>query len=266
MNSKSFGIQSNIRNLLIIMAKTEDIEAKLAAYVDGDIDPAGRAEIEKHLAGNPRHRELLTEFIPASADLLRALPRDMAPADVAETINSQLERAVLLGDVDNNDIAGSIGIFSQFRAIAAVLGFRRGGFGGRDLPSAAAFSNRHRTELADLRIQPSTTAPAMVELATQPPIEPRPLTSDAIADVTPGAVMALANPATAPTIAEACCHLQIAMADDPLAGGGLRSANGLQRHAAAAGDFQRRASEPRSAGQPQGRRGFAGSIRLRRPH
>src|SRR5438132_731903 len=145
------------------MAKTEDIEAKLAAYVDGDIDAAGRAEIEKHLASNPKHRDLLAD-LSRQRDLLRALPRDMAPADVAETINSHLERAVLLGDVDSdNEIAGSIGRWSQLRAIAAVL-VLTGGLAGV-IYYLLPFSNRHNTELADLRI-PATapaTAPALVE-------------------------------------------------------------------------------------------------------
>ena len=41
------------------MANTEQIEAKLCAYVDGELDAAGRAEIEQHLAANPQHRALV---------------------------------------------------------------------------------------------------------------------------------------------------------------------------------------------------------------
>ena len=57
------------------MANTEQIEAKLCAYVDGELDAAGRAEIEAHLAANPQHRELLTELM-AQRELLRELPRE----------------------------------------------------------------------------------------------------------------------------------------------------------------------------------------------
>lgn len=104
------------------MAKTEDIEAKLAAYVDGELDPSDRAEIEKHLIANPQHRQLLEELMKQK-DLVRALPRAAAPADFAEAFNSQLERAVLLGDVDGASTTTPmrIGYFSQLRAIAALL-------------------------------------------------------------------------------------------------------------------------------------------------
>jgi hypothetical protein len=104
------------------MAKTEDIEAKLAAYIDGDLDAAGRAEIEKHLSKNAQHRRLIRELMQ-HRDLMRSLPREMAPAEVCESINAQLERAVLLGDVDGEGDASAmrIGGWHQFRAIAAVL-------------------------------------------------------------------------------------------------------------------------------------------------
>src|SRR5437762_1407777 len=54
---------------------SEQIEAKLCAYLEGELDEQGRAEIEKHLAGNPAHRKLLAE-VAGTRDLLRALPRD----------------------------------------------------------------------------------------------------------------------------------------------------------------------------------------------
>lgn len=106
------------------MAKTEDIEAKLAAYVDGEIDQAGRAEIEKHLASHAQHRQLIKELM-AQRDLLRGMPREVAPLEVSESVNASLERAVLLGDVDGESDSGAMQIrpWSQFRAIAAILFF-----------------------------------------------------------------------------------------------------------------------------------------------
>src|SRR6187399_1104125 len=106
------------------MAKTEDIEAKLAAYVDGELDAAGREEIEKHLATNAQHRQLISELMQ-QRDLLRSLPRESAPPEVSETVNAQLERAVLLGDVDGDvDVSSMrIGYWPQVRAMAAVLIF-----------------------------------------------------------------------------------------------------------------------------------------------
>src|SRR5262245_35895616 len=104
------------------MAKTEDIEAKLAAYVDGELDEAGRADIEAHLAAHPTHQQLIEELM-RHRQLLKNLPRQAAPGDVAEAINAQLERAVLLGDVDDDHDSASlrIGNWGQVRAIAAVL-------------------------------------------------------------------------------------------------------------------------------------------------
>lgn len=136
------------------MARTEDIEAKLAAYVDDELDPAARAEIEKHLAGNPQHRTLIAELMQ-QRQLLRDLPRQTAPADVAETINAQLERAVLLGDVDDDadTITMRISPWGQIRAIAAVIVLTGG--------LAAAIwlllpSPKHRPEIADIRTLPTT--------------------------------------------------------------------------------------------------------------
>jgi hypothetical protein len=104
------------------MAKTEDIEGRLAAYIDGELDANQRAEIEKHLAEHPKHRALIAELM-AQKDLVKSLPRQAAPADLAEAFTAQLERAVLLGDVDSqvSHPPMRIGFFQQFRAVAAVL-------------------------------------------------------------------------------------------------------------------------------------------------
>ena len=40
---------------------SEQIEAKLCAYLEGELDEQGRAEIEKHLEQHPAHRKLLSE-------------------------------------------------------------------------------------------------------------------------------------------------------------------------------------------------------------
>ena len=41
----------------------EIIESKLCAYIDGELDPEGRAEIERHLEANPQHRRLLESLL-----------------------------------------------------------------------------------------------------------------------------------------------------------------------------------------------------------
>src|SRR5688500_6237239 len=102
----------------------EESEAKLLAYVEGELDEAGREEIERHLESNPNHRRLLEE-LKAGRDLLRWVPRESAPPELMESFQSQLERAVLLeeDDEDAAEVAGTLRInpWHQFRAVAAVL-------------------------------------------------------------------------------------------------------------------------------------------------
>jgi|GEM_PF-6554303 len=100
----------------------ENIEAKLAAYVDGELSGADREEIERHLNSNPAHRRLIVELSQTRA-LLQNLPRAKAPADVLESLRSQLERSALLGSPEQltGDDSYKVGFGTQFRAIAAIL-------------------------------------------------------------------------------------------------------------------------------------------------
>jgi anti-sigma factor RsiW len=70
----------------------ETIEARLCAYVEGELDEQGKAEIEKHLLANPHHRRLLDE-LSAQRTLLRRLPRDPAPPELAESFKRHHESA-----------------------------------------------------------------------------------------------------------------------------------------------------------------------------
>src|SRR5947207_608283 len=95
------------------MANTEQIEAKLCAYVDGELDAAGRAEIEAHLQANPQHRQLLAELV-SQRELLKDLPRAKAPDDLYDAFQSQLERSVLLDHRESQaHIAGRINRWPQ---------------------------------------------------------------------------------------------------------------------------------------------------------
>jgi len=103
------------------MPNTEEIEAKLCAYVDGELDASGVAEIERHLLANPEHKGLITDLMRARR-YVQELPRASAPGDLADALGSQLERATLLGDdVAGGDSIMRIGHWQQIRAIAAVL-------------------------------------------------------------------------------------------------------------------------------------------------
>ena len=100
---------------------TEQIEAKLAAYVDGELSDVERAEIELHLQKNPAHRELLAELME-QRQWLAQLPRDAAPADVSEAIHGQLERSVLLDGAGEEETATlKINRWPQVMALAAML-------------------------------------------------------------------------------------------------------------------------------------------------
>jgi anti-sigma factor RsiW len=131
----------------------EQIEARLCDYVEGTLTDAERADIEKHLASNPQHRKLIGELLK-TRDLVRKLPRAKAPQDVAETLQGQLERSVLLGSMPDELPASHlrIGFWSRFRAIAAMLILAAG------LGSVVFFMlrNTRSPELATL--QPKITA------------------------------------------------------------------------------------------------------------
>jgi anti-sigma factor RsiW len=99
----------------------ENIEAMLCAYVEGDLDAAGRAQIEKHLQDHPHHRKLLDELI-AMRELVRGLPRAKAPMDVGDSLRQKVERSMLL---DDTAVAApsrkSVDRWPQFFGIAAIF-------------------------------------------------------------------------------------------------------------------------------------------------
>ena len=101
---------------------SEQIEAKLCAYLEGELDAQGRAEIEKHLEANPAHRKLLAE-VGQTRGMLRALPREPAPPDICEAFQGQLERSVLLANFDDQAEGTALRInrWPQYFAVAAVV-------------------------------------------------------------------------------------------------------------------------------------------------
>jgi hypothetical protein len=100
----------------------EDIEAMLCAYVEGDLDAAGRAQIELHLANHPQHKKLIEELI-AQRQLLRDLPRAAAPRDVDESVRGQMERSILLDDAASQSFSRASGRrrVPQLMTAAAVI-------------------------------------------------------------------------------------------------------------------------------------------------
>jgi hypothetical protein len=116
--------KSKIKNqkLRTMPSNQENIEAKLAAYVDGELSGADREEIERHLTANPQHRKLIIE-LTQTRTMLQGLPRAKAPMDVMDSLQSQLERSALLGSPEQltGDDSYKIGFWTQFRAVAAIL-------------------------------------------------------------------------------------------------------------------------------------------------
>lgn len=107
----------------IMSNSAEEIEAKLAAYVDGELSGAEKAEIERHLASNPGHAALIKDLMQQRV-LIRRLPREDAPLDLTDNLQQQLEREVLLaGDVADEAslVVGRINRMPQYLSIAAML-------------------------------------------------------------------------------------------------------------------------------------------------
>ncbi len=176
------------------MANTEQIEAKLCAYVDGELDAAGRAEIEAHLQANPQHRQLLEE-LKAQRDLIKGLPRASAPEDLFDSFQTQLERSVLLDHRDEEPpaIAGRINRRSQWIAIAAVLAMAI----GLAAVIYLVVLPRHQPGgdyAAITRSVNQATQPATVESETTPLATPT--TSMTIAAATPAPAPQAPMPAT----------------------------------------------------------------------
>src|SRR5450432_2364325 len=75
----------------------EATEAKLCAYLEGELAPQDRAEIEQHLAANPQHRQLLGD-LAKTREWMRLIPRESSPVDLAEAFQGQMERSMLLDE------------------------------------------------------------------------------------------------------------------------------------------------------------------------
>ena len=98
----------------------EQIEARLAAYIDDTLPAPQRAEIEGYLKANPAHATLIAELV-ALKSAVAGLPREKAPAEVLDGLQSQIERHALL-DADEDDApAMRLSRWPAFGSAAAVL-------------------------------------------------------------------------------------------------------------------------------------------------
>lgn len=100
----------------------ENIEAQLCAYIEGELSDEQRAQIERHLDANPRHRALIADLMRHRMDLA-SLPRAKAPAELNEALCGQLERSALLDSAaeDDTEVVLRINRWPQYAAVAAVI-------------------------------------------------------------------------------------------------------------------------------------------------
>jgi hypothetical protein len=89
------------KSSLVSIDPESNIEARLCAYIDGLLDAEQRDSIEQYLDRYPEHRQLIDQLMEERT-LLRDLPREPAPPDVLAHFQGQLERSVLLGDLETD--------------------------------------------------------------------------------------------------------------------------------------------------------------------
>ena len=94
----------------------------LCAYLDDELTPAERAEVEARLASDPTARSQL-EALTSAADAVRGLPRGSAPVSILEDITAQSERAEILGKPEESVTLArhKRGPFRSTMALAAML-------------------------------------------------------------------------------------------------------------------------------------------------
>jgi hypothetical protein len=98
----------------------EATEAKLCAYLDGQLSPTERAEIEEYLKNYPQHRQTLKD-LAATRQVLQTLPRETAPPEVSEAFHGHMERSMLLDGPTNIDSMVRMNHWPQVALAAAIV-------------------------------------------------------------------------------------------------------------------------------------------------
>ena len=99
-----------------------DMLTLLSTYLDGELPPSQAARLEQRLTEDPQARRLLAD-LERTRQAVGALPRQQAPAELAQQIQLQLERESLLTSADAHaEIAGRNHLrLRRLVAAAAVL-------------------------------------------------------------------------------------------------------------------------------------------------
>ena len=105
----------------------EELQQRIAAYLDGQLPPAEAARLEVYLANTDPALVNMVVGMLADKVQVRALPKSKAPIDLAQRIMESVERSSLLKDVEH--LSGTRRAWWQSRAaIAAGLAIVLGGF------------------------------------------------------------------------------------------------------------------------------------------
>lgn len=106
----------------------EQLSELLSAYIDGEVTPREKAQVEEILLRDAGARSLLDELRQTSA-MIAGLPRHGAPPDLATNLDAQLERKQLLsglGEIHSGRAPVAPSRFTWLKA-AAMLAFVAGG-------------------------------------------------------------------------------------------------------------------------------------------
>jgi anti-sigma factor RsiW len=146
----------------------EHIESRLAAYIEGELPDADRAEIEKYLVANPSHRQLIDE-LKRQKGVIASLPRESAPVEILDHLQSHLERQALLDNVEDGADSMRINRWPQWTAVAAML-LLTVGLGALVFSVLPGGALNHET----VAIAP----PSMQNLPTAPSLDPKETAGD----------------------------------------------------------------------------------------
>lgn len=100
----------------------EELEARISAYLDNELPPEQRQEVEALLARDASARALLAD-LQVMRSSLRALPRGRASADLMEAIRARVERQALIGPPPAASAApkSKLPLVARWSAAAAIL-------------------------------------------------------------------------------------------------------------------------------------------------
>lgn len=143
------------------MMTEEEILDLLSEYLDGTLDKPTRAAVEEGLARYPSARRVLTEM-QGAVNLLAALPRVAAPADLAASIRRQAEGRELSRRASHTLMrqAAVVLIWRRLMPMAAVLA----------VGCLAAWAFRRAEERISPTAHTPSSAPATVALAPDRPM------------------------------------------------------------------------------------------------